>query len=347
MSKIEVPQELQQQIIDLYVDKQMNRKQIKKELNLPFGDSVIKRILVENNIEVRSNPGAQKGGRKKQEVDKELEKRIIELYEQGYGLDKIVKLLNLPFSFDKVRSILIDNGIHIRNVKESANPDLKHMPDLRKYKINDDYVFESHNGAWLLGFIAADGYLPNTRGAKNRVAITVARKDEKLLHLIKNELDYEGQIYQFMAGEDSKYEASSIAFTSKKIRQKIESYGIVNNKTFKLNKLPDLPEEYIIDFIAGFFDGDGSVYEKEGTRINMSITCASYDFLDEIRTFLHEKYGVTKVNIYSAVRKNEIYDIKYGKADSLILGEKFYNNNYLRLPRKKNKYFELRGKYES
>ena len=43
MSKIEVPQELQQQIIELYVDKQMNRKQIKKELDLHFGDSVIKR----------------------------------------------------------------------------------------------------------------------------------------------------------------------------------------------------------------------------------------------------------------------------------------------------------------
>ena len=148
-------------------------------------------------------------------------------------------------------------------------------------------------------------------------------------------------------GEDSKHESSSIAFTSKEIRQKIESYGIVNNKTFKLNKLPNLPEEYIIDFIAGFFDGDGSVFSKEEKRINMSITCASYNFLDEIRSFLSEKYGVTKVNINSSFRKHEIYDIRYGKRDSLILGELFYNNDYLRLPRKKEKYYELKGKYNS
>ena len=69
MSKIVVPQELEKQIIDLYVNKTYTRKKIKTELNLPFGDSVIKRILEENNIEICSNPGAQKGGRKKQEVD--------------------------------------------------------------------------------------------------------------------------------------------------------------------------------------------------------------------------------------------------------------------------------------
>ena len=45
MSKIQVPKELQEKIIDLYVNKQYGRIKIKKELNLPFGDTVIKRIL--------------------------------------------------------------------------------------------------------------------------------------------------------------------------------------------------------------------------------------------------------------------------------------------------------------
>ena len=39
--------------------------------------------------------------------------------------------------------------------------------------IDDDYVLESHNGAWLLGFVAADGYLPITRGAKNKIVIAL------------------------------------------------------------------------------------------------------------------------------------------------------------------------------
>lgn len=63
--KLTVPQELQQQIIDLYVNKEMTRKKIIEELHLSFGDSVVKRILVENNIPIRTNNGAQRGGRKK------------------------------------------------------------------------------------------------------------------------------------------------------------------------------------------------------------------------------------------------------------------------------------------
>lgn len=339
MSKIIVPQELQEQIVDLYVNKKMTRKKIKSELNLPFGDSVIKRILLENNVEIRSNPGAQKGGRKKTVVDQEIQNQIIELYNKGYGLEKIVKTLNLPFGFDKVRSILIENNIHIRNVQESAI--VKEFPDLRKYSINDNYVLESHNGAWLLGFIAADGYLPNTRGAKNRVTITLARKDEEVLYLIKDELEYTGQIYQFKAGENAQYDSSSIAFTSKKIRENIEKYGIVNNKTFKLKELPNLPKEYLIDFIAGFFDGDGSVYYKKNHGMAMTICCASYDFLENIRNFLHEEYGVNKVTIHSYWREHEIFEIRYGKYDSLKLGKLFYENNYLRLPRKREKYYSL------
>jgi hypothetical protein len=73
MGKIIVPQELQEQIIDLYVNKQYTRKAIKQELSLPFGDSVIKRILEENNIQIRTNNGAQAGGRKKTKVEREVQ----------------------------------------------------------------------------------------------------------------------------------------------------------------------------------------------------------------------------------------------------------------------------------
>lgn len=339
--KLTVPQELQQQIIDLYVNKEMTRKKIIEELRLPFKDSVVKRILVENNIPIRTNNGAQKGGRKKIEVDKEVQDKIIELYQKGYGLERIVKELNLPFSFDKVKSILDDNNIHLRGVKESRQVQI--FPDLRKYSINDNYNLESHNGAWLLGFIAADGYLPNTRGAKNRIVITLAKKDKEILERIKEELSYTGPIHEYMMGPDNSHEAVSLAFTSKEIRQRIEQYGIVNNKTFKLDKIPDLPQDYLIDFIAGFFDGDGSVFYKNEHGIAMNITCASYNFIKEIRDYLHKEYKVNNVTIHSQQRENIVYNINYGKRDSLILGKIFYENDYLRLGRKRNKYFSLKN----
>lgn len=342
--KIEVPQEQINQIVDLY-NQGHNRKQIKKELELPFGDSVIKRLLQENGCEIRTNPGAQKGGRKKDEISLEDIEKIIKLYNQGYGLTYISKQMGKSFCQDKVKRILKDNNIKLRDFYEALQVKPDNEVDLRKYKINDDYNFESSNGAWLLGFLTADGYLPITKGALNRVTLTLARIDEEVLYKIKKELEYEGPIYQFESSNG--FPASSLSFTSKKIRKQIESYGIVNNKTFKLKELSaKISQEYIIDFIRGFFDGDGSIYANEREKkIGMSFTCASKEFLESIASFLTEKYGVTYPKIYESQRNHIIYDIKYYKKDSLLLGELFYNHSNLALSRKQKKYFELKEKY--
>lgn len=341
--KINVPQEQQKLIIDLY-NEGLSRAEIKRKINPPFGDLVIKRILLENNIQIRSNPGALTPKDTKQKIPEEIQKKIIDLYQQGYGMTSIAKQLPQPFCFDKVKRVLKDNGVYIRNFSESL--EVKPEVELRKYLINDNYNFNSHNGAWVLGFLAADGYLPITRGAKNRVVLTLARKDEDVLYQIKEELEYEGPILQNKS--TTGFPNSTLAFTSKILRKKLESYGIVNNKTFKLKEIPKgLSEEFKIDFIRGFFDGDGSVYgsEKE-KRISMNITGASKELLEEISTFLADNYGITRVPVRVGKEvKHTAYEIRYRKKDSLKIGEIFYNNNLLCLPRKKNKFFELKEKY--
>lgn len=341
MSKLIVPQELEEKIIDLYVNQNYTRKRIKEELKLPFGDSVILRILQEHDITIRSNPGAKKGGRKKQIISEVQQKEIIEKYQLGWGLDKIVKELNLSFSFDKVRSILQENNISIRNTKEAAQ--VRQMPDLRKFKINDDYNLESHNGAWLLGFIAADGYLPIGHGSQNRIVITLARKDEEILHLIAKELNYTGSIKQYVSAEG--YDCSSLNFTSKKLREKIESYGIGNNKTFKLKELPKLPKEFMLDFIRGFIDGDGSIIEPKNKKINISLVCANKNFLNQIVKYLNSHLQTRIVNIYETERVHTIYNIVYHTEDSFIIGRAIYLNDYLALPRKKQHFLEILKKY--
>lgn len=336
MSKILVPQELQEQIVLLYKSGK-TRKEIRCELALSFGDSVVKRILLENNCEIRSNPGAQVGGRKKDQVSKEDVEKIINLYNQGYGLNAISQRMGKLFCFDKVRRVLKDNGVKLRTFQESVL--VKKTKDLRKYSINDDYNFESHNGAWLLGFLAADGYLPCTKGAKSRVILSLARKDEEILFRIKEELQFTGPIFQYT---NSGFPASSLAFNSKTLRAKIESYGIVNNKTFKLKELPkNLPDEYMIDYIRGYFDGDGSIMGGEGKKICMSIVSANAEFLQEISTYLVTKYPQV-ITERTITKNHSIYQIAYSKNMSLFLGELFYNHSYLALERKRQHYFIIK-----
>lgn len=338
--KIIVPQELEQQIIQMY-NAGETRKAIKEKLSLPFGDSVIKRILLENNIEIRSNPGAQRGGRKKQEVDIEIQKAIINLYvNKHYGLNKIVKELKLPFGFDKVKSILQDNNIHVRNVQEAHEFDTEKY-GVRKYSINDDYVLESHNGAWLLGFYAADGYLPITKGAKNKIVIALQAEDKEILEKIKEELEYTGPVYEYLSSEinGKRYPTVCLSFTSKKLREQFESYGICNNKTFNLEHLPQLPEEFMFDFIRGFIDGDGTIF-KHHDWVNISATCASHNFLREMFEYIKTNLDL-KYNGSIGPDHNNL-SFTFSGNDSEILGAKLYDNDYLALERKKKKFNSLR-----
>lgn len=342
MSTTIVPQELQEKIVKLYVEKQMGMAAIKKALNVPFGPHVIKRVLIENGVRIRTLSEALKG-KNKLTVPKELIDQIIGLYNRGYGLDRIVEELKLTFSFDKVRSLLQENNVHIRTVKESAQ--VKIMPDLRKFPVNDNYPLDSsHNGAWLMGFIAADGYLPKTKGAKNRIVISLQEKDEEVLQAIAKEIGFEGPIHHYLSVEGFPF--VSLAFSSNKLRQTLEKHGIVNAKTYKLNSLPKIEEKYLLDFIRGFFDGDGSVFgDKTGLRIKSNFTSASKNILEEISQFLHEKYNLTKRNLNVYKRDNIIYELSYGTHDTIKLCELFYDNlDNLSLLRKKAKFYELLDK---
>ena len=282
-------------------------------------------------------------GRKK-EVSEEVQKQIIELYvDQKLGLDNIGKKLNLSRSVIKTQ--LKDNGIHIRNFQE-AKP-----VDTRKYPINDDYELNSRNGAWLLGFLASDGYFPITANAKHRIVIGLQRRDEEVLYQIAKELNFQGQITQYMQGQ---YEESSLAFSSIKLRNKIEKdYNIGHDKTFNLHNIPiKLDEKYKIDFIRGYWDGDGSIYEpSDGHKIRMNLVSVNEDFLINIVSFLEKEYQIPKVTIHQRWDKNStvpLFYINYSTNSSFALGHIFYDNlleENITLKRKKEKFLEICQKY--
>ena len=91
----------------------------------------------------------------------------------------------------------------------------------------------------------------------------------------------------------------------------------------------------IFEYILAF---DGSVYKKRDS-IATSIVSANENFLREIKIYL-----ISKINIKggSISKNHNIYQLNFGKYDSLKLCSAFYDNDYLALPRKKNKYIALR-----
>lgn len=208
----------------------------------------------------------------------------------------------------------------------------------RKYYINDHYFDkESPNMAYIMGFWAADG---NVSSTENRLDLELASVDREILEKINKELDNARpiKIYQCANG----YEKNKVLFWSENIKNKFKEYGIVPNKTyskdftlpFKLNK------KYWIDYIRGFFDGDGCV-KKTGYSLTFDLNCTNLDFLKGIQSFLKEYYQIeTKIQIVE--KKNiPLYRLYCYTDNAKKIFNVLYTPNSLFLKRKYEKWIEL------
>lgn len=220
----------------------------------------------------------------------------------------------------------------------------------RIYDLNENYFREeSANMYYILGFLYADGYV--AKGSYIR--INLARRDRHLLEDIKEEMGFSGHVKDIISRASGKeYESSYISIGSKPLIEDLLSLGKGHLKEETMN-MDLIPEEYELDFIAGFFDGDGSVkprkqvHKKKNSvtyQIISVIGTKSYSILDDIQTRL-QKYGLRKKNI-NGTNKN-MYEITYSTMDSYKLYDLFYRKREgnIYLHRKKRRFeegFEMR-----
>lgn len=259
---------------------------------------------------------------------KQEEQYIINEYINGKSKNKLRKEFNV--SEGVIKRILKKYNIPIRQVQQANK---------RKYNINDSYFdIENSNMAYILGFWAADGNISKT---ENRLDLELSSKDRNILEQMRKELQCERpiKIYQCQNG----YEKNKLLFWSSKIKKKFIEYGIVPNKTYssdfhapyKLNK------KYWIDYIRGFFDGDGCV--KKISALTFELNSTNKQFLLDIQLFLLEYYNIkTQISI-AHNRKNQIVLYRlycYGEQAKSIYNI-LYTKNSLFLQRKYDKWNEL------
>jgi intein-encoded DNA endonuclease-like protein len=261
-----------------------------------------------------------------------VEKIIYDYTVNRFGLIKTGK--NNDVSHTLVRKILLENKIHIRSQSEAAViSNIKR----RQFDINDDYFSnESANMAYLLGFLASDGTVDKKN---NRIKIGLSSIDRDFLETIAQELGFEGKIFNYETNNG--YQVSELTFTSPKIKQELSKYNIVPNKTFTFKFPNKLSKIYWIDFIRGYFDGDGSV-SVTGAAIRWQVCSATKDILETIVNFFFEEYGINKVSILQQVRENKpLYYIQYSTNATKQIFKILYQQDSLKLPRKYNKFKEL------
>lgn len=218
-------------------------------------------------------------------------------------------------------------GVQIRNLSEA-------MQDLRAYSVNDNYFkVQSHNMAYILGFLASDGHVSKNT---NHIIIDLKANDEEILYKIKEELSFAGPIEHYTNNQGCN--VSRIRICSKTIKQDLAYYGVVPQKTYKLEPPQFLDAQYYNSYIRGYFDGDGCISITDNQHRTWYICGAKKNVMAWIQNELLNRYGIIS-HLTTASHKlsngDPFYYLTIYKTRTLLyLYNVLYSPNSLRLNRK-------------
>lgn len=258
----------------------------------------------------------------------EEELYIVNSYIKGISKNKLRKEFQVSESV--IKRVLGKYNIEIRQVQQANK---------RKFNINDNYFdIESPNMAYIMGFWAADG---NVSSNENRLDLELNSSDFEILEKMREELKSERpiKVYQCQNG----YTKNKLLFWSSHIKKIFSEYGIVPNKTYSKNfHAPyKLDKKYWIDYIRGFFDGDGCI--KKATSLTFELNSTNLVFLEDIQEFMKSYYDIKMSISIAHSRPNQMVLYRlycYGEESKKIF-QVLYTENSLFLKRKYERWKEL------
>lgn len=195
----------------------------------------------------------------------------------------------------------------------------------RKYTLDHDYFKTwSHNMAYILGLWWSDGHITSS-GRSHLFCITLHNNDEYLLKIILKEMGANNPTLE-SSGKTCRY----LCVSSKSIYDDIVRLGGTERKSLTCS-LPNVPKQFLPDFIRGVFDGDGCVSSTYGS-------VSSY-FCSGSKVFVHKLHRVLKDNIPGLRGKVSVIVNRKGtmicdvpsKKDSISYRLRFGLNDTLRL----------------
>ena len=244
----------------------------------------------------------------------EEEKQIIKEYENGNSLTKVGRQFGCDPS--TVKNILKAYNIQTRNLSQARRQFLG-------YTINENaFNVDTPDSAYWLGVMYSDGYISKTNNYTNYFGLTISEKDTEWLNKFKEFLQYSGNVNHFISDTTFKKgtKIARLLVGNNKIVEDLERLGVVEHKTFKLNKLPSI--KYLDDFIRGYIDGDGAL-TKRTPRLIISGT---KEFLTAIANY----FGLS----YSLYQDKNIYSLQYRAKETTYLEKRLYKNANYYLDRK-------------
>lgn len=199
-----------------------------------------------------------------------------------------------------------------------------------KYIYNESFFeYWSHDMAYILGFITADGSVNNYS-----LRIEIQERDSELLEFIKRKIAPISPITERILN-GRKYIRLNINNIA--ILNSLKKFNIIPNKTKRLSVSFKIPLLYISDYIRSFFDGDGWVTTRRNS-IECGMCSVSKEFLKQLQVLLKIDGG----NFSSQIKANSTMPLwrwQLYSNNTILFRDFIYQNNGFSLKRKKDKFY--------
>jgi hypothetical protein len=214
------------------------------------------------------------------------------------------------------------------------------MPIIKKY--NKDFFKKwSHDMAYVLGFLYADGNIVATKRGNYYIAFYTS--DRELLVRIKKILKSEHKISCRTSETGKVYR---IQVGSKEWFTDMARHGLHPGKARRM-RLPTISPTYFGSFVRGYFDGDGNVWSGfvhkdrsiPSRVLYVAFTCASDAFLQDLQKRLLRRAIVSGGSIYTSKVKN-FSRLNFSTKDALKIYRIMYTGRHKLFLKRKKVVFE-------
>ena len=202
---------------------------------------------------------------------------IITEYENGTTMKELGRRFNVQY--ETIRRLLRKKKVQIDGYKHG-------------YPRKEDVFSEidSREKAYWLGILYADGKI----SGNNRYDISLGLSDKEHIEKFQKFLGAVNHKIIVTVPDTGKNKLTknfySLSIRDKKIHDDLIHWGCYPNKSHLDLHIPNIKQDFIIDFIRGYFDGDGGFwYAKNKTKKDRLVIAfsGSKTLLQEIASFLH------------------------------------------------------------
>jgi intein/homing endonuclease len=170
-------------------------------------------------------------------------------------------------------------------------------PNTRRWTLNERYFerIDSEEKAYWLGFIAADGCVLDSGG----VSVGLASKDKGHLLKLRGALGSNSPLLEYSAERfgGTRY-TSRLTVFSRLMANDLSAHGVGPRKSTTL-KPSDIPSEYILPYLRGYFDGDGGICITRKFKAGVTISTT-----EEMGEFFIAFFRPLNVNFSRGTRPN-------------------------------------------